>query len=399
MNIIVISQFDNNEVHNIATSRSRHQSLAFYLAKNGHNVRFITSNFSHQSKEFINKNLLNSFHGLKNLEINVIETVSYKRHIGLYRLLNLILTASRFKEKLVLEFNPDIIIMSYPTIELLTKVLKPARKTSTKVLIDVIDLWPKSFIIQKNTILKHMISTYSNFVNHALSKVSTDIDGVVGITKSYSDWFSNETNLSLISNYFHLGSKREVRDISKKNQQFSVVFLGTISRQFNFAPIFEAALMDSSINYYIIGDGDMYEDCVKRTSKLKNIIWTGWKSQENIRLYLQTSSVAILPYHDLPHFQKNITNKFSEYLTNGLPILTGVSGEMRELLEQHHCGVFYSDSEELINHVIEYKNNPELLRQQSSNAIELHREQFDIDQINEQFLQFIEEVHTRYHNG
>jgi glycosyltransferase involved in cell wall biosynthesis len=83
-------------------------------------------------------------------------------------------------------------------------------------------------------------------------------------------------------------------------------------------------------------------------------------------------------------------------LAYGLPILTSVSGEMKLMLEENQCGEYYSNSNELVNLLLDYKNNPNKLTQHSRNARKLHIEKFEITKINSKFEEFINSYYNFY---
>lgn len=378
------------------TRMFRYSSLFFFLKKESYKVVFFASNFNHYSKQF-KKNDVHE--GLTNTEdVIYLETNSYSNHVSFRRWLNQFHTAQDFKLKAQVTNIPDIILCSIPSIELAYEVAKFSIKNDIPLIIDVVDLWPDLF---KDSVSKWkylFLSPYVIFLRKRLNFIIKSCFSLTAITESYLSWAKkyNETSDNKISGVFYLGHKKV--NFQAKTSGFNIIFVGSITRQFDFDKLISVSKLMSGVDINIVGDGDLLNYYKDQTIDSSRLYWHGWKNPQDLEELLNNASVAIMPYKNLPHFQKNITNKFSEYLAHGLPILTGVSGEMRDFLEHHECGEFYSTSEELVQQVMEYKTNPKKLKQHSENALRLQREHFDIDKINKDFVDFIKEVHTRYHN-
>lgn len=389
---------DTEPIHGFEVTRRlfRYSSLYFFLKSKNLDIKIISSNYDHFKKKF--KSIQYNNTPANEDGIYFIKTSKYKKHVSIARLLNQYNTAKNFKRLTTLLDKPDIIVCSIPSIELALKVANYSKNNNIPIIIDIVDLWPDLFKDVMPRLMWWCIFPYVALLRYNLKQIFQITDAISGLTESYIKWAIENYSLNkdFYSKPIFLGFSNT--PISNVSNGFNLIFLGTISRQFDFNTLIASAQTLTDVEFNIVGDGDLFEHLKAKSIHLNNVIWHGWKEKDELHILLLNATIAIMPYKNLPHFQKNITNKFSEYLSYGLPILTGVSGEMRDLLEKHNCGEFYSNTEELIQKVLNYKNIPEKLKLHKEHAVKLQRAHFDINKINEEFFTFIEDVHTRYHN-
>jgi len=393
MNVWIIREAEVMTSSN--SKKFRYISLSLSLIESSHKVIFFTSSFDHFSKK--QKALSELKHYNQNIEFVLLKSISYLKHISLLRLINQFQLAMSFKSNSKLLAKPDIIICSVPSIQLAHNAVKFANKYNIPIILDIVDLWPDLFRHFLPTALRIIAFPYMFFLRNQLKRSIRNTTAITALTDSYLSWGLSyrEPSIELVKT-IPLANESVIKKNS--NNDFTVLFVGSITRQFNFTPLFDAASKLQSINFSIVGDGDLLKKLKNNYPNLPNLKWTGWLEAEQLEKELLNSSIAIMPYKDLPHFQKNITNKFSEYLAYGLPILSSVSGEMRELIERYECGHFFSNSEKLYELILEYRDNPVKLKQHRENSKRLQRERFDQKTVNKDFVDFIQLVHSRYHH-
>ena len=124
----------------------RAMNLSNKLAESGHSVVLWSSAFSHQRKEHRTKKY--KIHKVDdNLEIRLIPSCGYKKHIGLMRLIDHLQLAWNLKKLLKRERGvPDIAFIGYPPIETAAVMSKWLKKRKIPMMLDVKDLWPSMFV-------------------------------------------------------------------------------------------------------------------------------------------------------------------------------------------------------------------------------------------------------------
>ena len=104
---------------------------------------------------------------------------------------------------------------------------------------------------------------------------------------------------------------------------------------------------------------------------------------------MQSSDFALAPYIPIDNFKMHVPNKIIEYLSEYLPILYSVSGEMDILLK--NCGLRYDPScknkefffENLVSKILYDKY---LLRDMSINAEKLFKDEFKAETVYKKFI-------------
>jgi len=123
----------------------------------------------------------------------------------------------------------------------------------------------------------------------------------------------------------------------------------------------------------LAGDGDDFKQLM--ATKHRNVVFTGWIDAPKIQKLMDSSHVALAPYRSSTAFMRSIPIKIFEYMSFGVPIVTSLDGEVRNLVERAQIGKFYAESES--NQLVEvikflYSNRTDLLnmRRNSSKTFE-----------------------------
>ena len=76
-----------------------------------------------------------------------------------------------------------------------------------------------------------------------------------------------------------------------------------------------------------------------------NVILPGWVDGPALQMIMKRSFLGLTPYRNRSNFVENLPNKFLEYLSQGLPILSSLGGYSRQLLEEAGVGLFYQEKD------------------------------------------------------
>ena len=171
--------------------------LADKLIEKGHKVIIISSDFFHQRK--IHRfNRFKLIKVKKNLEIQLIPSIGYQKHVSLVRVIdhfilafNLFLFLKKNKK-----FRPDKIFLGYPPILTSLVITKWCLKKRISFILDVKDKWPEHFIEPfppfARSIAKFLLKPYFISTKYIFNKATK----ITSITDDYIDWikcFSNDT--------------------------------------------------------------------------------------------------------------------------------------------------------------------------------------------------------------
>lgn len=113
-----------------------------------------------------------------------------------------------------------------------------------------------------------------------------------------------------------------------------------------------AAKLDKEPNNYhflFIGDGAERENLLKLKDELgcKNVTMIGAIPKHEVNRYISILNVCLINLRKSELFTAVIPSKIFENAAMGIPILMGVSGEAREILEHYHAGICYDPEDEI----------------------------------------------------
>jgi glycosyltransferase involved in cell wall biosynthesis len=102
--------------------------------------------------------------------------------------------------------------------------------------------------------------------------------------------------------------------------------------------------------------------------------------------YFSLADCGIIPLKNSNIFKETIPSKIFDYMSAELPIILGVKGEAKEILEKSRAGIFYEPDNfrELAAKIILLKNNPFMLKEMSSKGRKFVEKNFNRNKIAEE---------------
>ncbi len=158
----------------------------------------------------------------------------------------------------------------------------------------------------------------------------------------------------------------------------------------------QITLNDKSIIYSVIGDGVKRESLENQllSKNLDNIIFTGGLPFNETLDRLLQSDIAVVPLLDIEHFKSALPSKFFDYMALGLPIILGVDGEARQILESHQTGIYYKPGspEDLVDKIKWLQVHPQQARAMGQAGRKLVFESFSRSVLAEKMEKIISEL-------
>ncbi|MCM8808339.1 MAG: glycosyltransferase family 4 protein, partial [Candidatus Omnitrophica bacterium] len=381
--------------------------LADKLVERGHNVLWWTSAFNHFKKDWVFKEdtLIDVKEGYK---IYALKGIGYKKNISLSRFIDHRIIAWKFKRFAPKMPKPDVIVASMPSHDLAYEAVKYAKSNRIPVIVDVRDEWPDLFFQHIPKTL-HPIGRLLLFKDFQMIRtVCIEAISLVSMQNSLLNWSLSKAgrNRSENDKIFYIGAPKVELDHIKPNSRllylseifkmknFIVIFIGTFSVYNNPILLVEVAkkLFRENIHFVLAGDGILFNQIQSASKTLPNISLTGWVNEEEIKYILSLSHVGIVP---CPlHRAEAFPNKTFTYLSAGLPIISSLQGELKEIIEKYQIGFYYppNDVDALANCIMKLYNNPELYKKMSENARRVFDVMFDADKIYTEYAEHIERV-------
>jgi len=394
----------------------RSNTLAETLADRGHKVVRWRSAFSHQSKSFLADG--NVEHPHDNYIQRYIDCPPYKRHVGLSRVKNHISLGRNFMKVARTLETPRLIHVGNVPTEMAYSAVRYGNDVGCPVVVDIRDLWPDIYVDilpEWTDNLRAPILKLLKFGSIRLKWTMRNASAITALTQPFMDWAlelagraQNEDDAIFAMCYPRrdidppkvvVADLRARLGLSPDNQV--ATYLGNISRQTNFELIIEAAarLGDTFPQFKVViaGSGPMEDKIRDLASRTSNVIVPGWLQGQEIAALLHISKIGLIAFHPVPNYQKNIPNKYSEYLAGGLAISCGLSGEMARLTRENDCGFTYPpcDVDALCGELSRVLSDPELLDGMRARARALHASKFDNAHVYPAFADHLERITNR----
>lgn len=386
--------------------------LAQMLAGRGHNVTWWTSSFDHTHKrQRVEKNTTLSLDEF--MQIKLMYAPGYARNVSIQRIWNHRRLARGFRSLASKEAKPDVIIASYPTIELSKQAVAYGMRHQVPVIVDVRDLWPDLFL----DLLPDYIRSVGKIACWPMVRnaryVFAHATAVTGLTDQYVEWALDyaKRQRGKFDRVFPMAypeanftrealdaAKREWRSLGVDEKNWNICFFGTFGRQFDIYTVIEAARLlkdqNPEVRFVLCGDGDYAQKFKDAARGIDSVLFPDWVNQVQIRVLMEISRAGLAPYVNTANFINNLPNKPIEYLSGGLPILTCLRGVLKDLIEQQQCGKYYLEgsAQSLADAVVDLANNEGERAKMAENALGLYREKYSAEVVYGSMCEFLERM-------
>lgn len=336
----------------------RTYKLAEYFSQMGHDVYIVSSSFVHNrninlitSKE---KCTIKTYDGVKFIHI---KSGSYQSN-GIKRIWSIFQFSMRLLKLRSKLPHPNIIIHT-SNIPFDYLVYRCARKLNAKYLIEVVDLWPESFVAfglihRKNPLLKAMYKV-EKFLYTKADSVIFSMEGGKDYIKE-KKWDTEHGGTIDLSNVYYLNNGVDIHDFEQNKQHYKleekvfedttlkrVVYLGSIRRANNLKWLIDAASYfkeDKSVIFLIYGDGDERDFLETYAKDMNNVVFKDkWIEPQYVPYVLCNSYINIINY--MPNAIERYggsQNKLFQALASGRPICSNV-GMGYSIINKYNVGI------------------------------------------------------------
>lgn len=270
------------------------------------------------------------------------------------------------------------------------------------------DLWPES-IASLGVMKKNKIYSLLESIELALYRSSTIVipntDSFKvnlverGIDSQKIHVIKNGANLELFSDVNKPLRLREELDIVDK---FIVGYIGTHGMAHSLDFVVRSIANNRSVldhcHFIFIGDG-AEKDNVKRLSEeagIPNITFLDSIPKNEIPEYMLNIDVSLVPLKKSDTFKTVIPSKIFEACAMGIPILLGVEGESKKLIQEFDAGLCFEpeNEKEFIDSVVKISSDKSLLSSLSGSAKKLAKS-FDRKILAKEMLEKLKEIDNR----
>ncbi|MEZ4753471.1 MAG: glycosyltransferase [Bdellovibrionota bacterium] len=357
--------------------------VAQKLADEGINVRWFASRFSHSQKKDLS--IKESEIAIQeNYNIHLLDGMTYSSNFSIKRILHQNRIAANFHKIATTLPKPDLILASYPSPELCNAAANYALNANVPLYIDIRDPWPDSFKGYYPKYVNWALSPLVSYYRRLLTQCCKQASGILAVNEDFLKFGLNyaDRTKSKSDSVFYLGyegsSESRTFTIPQKfsdRDPLTCVFVGIFGQTYDLDNVIEAAkILDARKNYSIkfkfIGDGDFRAKWESKAENLSNIDFLGWLDASEIKKHMRTSHIGLIPIRG-GMVESWLGNKFFEYMSESLALVSTVTGEAKSIIEKHNLGFSFNGKEfanELVNTLDLYLEKTSLLNQHMKNS-------------------------------
>lgn len=351
------------------STHQRTTFLAKHLKELGYETYIICSSYIHNRYlDLITDNSKFKLSTIDGVNYVFIKGINYKNN-ELKRILSFIdFSIKVYKLRKILKKPTTIIHTSNLPFDMLVGLT--ARRLKCKYIIEVLDLWPESFVafglIKKNNPLLHFMYRLEYISYCFANNLVFSMEGGIKYIKE-KKWDINNNGKIDIHKILNInnGVDLESFDYNKINYKindpdltdnttFKIVYMGSIRLVNDIQKLIDAAIIlkdHAKIKFIIYGDGEDREKIKKITNdnNLNNIILKDkWIDPKYVPFILTSCSLQILNYKPSHIFNYGGSqNKLFQSLASGKPICCNV-GMNYSLITKYNLGVdrLFNDAKE-----------------------------------------------------
>jgi glycosyltransferase involved in cell wall biosynthesis len=399
--------------------RLRWGLLAHSLAERGHVVTLWTPGFDHVRKRQ-RVHLPTAVAYDEGITAQLLPAPGYRSNISLRRVRHNRVFADGFSSAVAAAGEvPDIIVASVPTLELADAAVRSGRDAGVPVVVDVMDRWPDVYLtaLPRSTwgfARRLLASEYRR-----AARIFRDADAVAAVSRTYLRWACELGGRSQTGEVFPLSYEApapaalaEARRLAQGlREQWGVrpgervaVFIGSFGRSSQVLLVADAARRlaaegRSDVRILIAGGGAQEDRLRAATADLANVSLTGWLDHTASLALLDIADIGLAPYD--ARAQQSLPYKPFEYMAHGLPVVTSLDGELREVLESQGIGYYFpaGNATALAQRLRDCVDRPAELERMGERAREVFERDYAAERVYPAFAAFIEGVAARRARG
>lgn len=321
--VCIINCFDTYE--------HRVDLLHEYFKSNGADVRVITSNYRHFEK-CIRTDVKDDF--------EFIEAIPYHKNLSVKRLKShRVLSKTIFR--MLENENYDLLWVLVPPNSFVKDAAKYKKEhTNTKLIFDLIDLWPETMPISKFKSLPPF-----TFWKQLRDKNLDAADKIITECNLYHEKLPKKINRNKVHTIY---LAREIKEynphLNLPNDRIALCYLGSINNIIDIpaiADLVQEIKMYKPVELHVVGDGEKRDELITVCREMgATVIYHGkmYDAKEKQRIFDSC--------HYGLNFMKNsvfvgLTMKSMDYFEAGLPIINNIHGDTWNIVESNNLGINY----------------------------------------------------------
>ena len=306
---------------------NRFLSMAEMLAKSGYAVTLVTSVFMHHEKKFRTKTVFD-----EKFEIKLLMERGYSTNLSLKRVLSIYDFTRSFNKWFDKNNKFDLVISAYPLISTNISIVRKKRKYDFKFLLDIQDVWPES-IASALPLFRYFPRKLMPFTRQA-NTVYRSADAIVAVSSTYLER-ALEVAESVPSGVIYIGSNFDAIDQAVprvfSSEKIRMFYIGSLGPSYDIETAIRACNRlrkeGANVELHILGVGKELEH-FKRIAE-EAVVFHGQVSYREMFEIIKSCDIALNALSS--NATQSVTNKLSDYLSLGCPIMN--SSKNKEVVQ------------------------------------------------------------------
>ena len=302
--------------------------------------------------------------------------------------------------------KPDVVLISSPPLFCAFTTGLVCFLRRIPFILEVRDLWPTSLIelgAIKNSLIKSVMFLMERFLYNKAYRIITLTRGIknyllnIEIPEAKIAFIHCGVNLTKMYPDYNAGIR--VRSQYGWESKKVVMYFGALGEANNIDVIIRAASdlkYNKDIIFVLIGDGIRREKIIQEVAnlKLENVVVLPALPKSEGRKFLSAADVCIVTLKDLKIFEGAIPTKLIDYMACKRPVLCGVKGEAKEIVDDAKCGYVFNpnDEKQLVYCLLKILSNNEKSTEMGINGYNYVVKNFTIEKMQDAFERVIKSV-------
>lgn len=180
--------------------------------------------------------------------------------------------------------------------------------------------------------------------------------------------------------------------------KFVAVYVGAHGVANQLSQLLDTAeiLRNTNLLLILIGDGMQKKELMKDAQKrnLANIRFIEPLSKKEVFKYILAAEIGISVLKKVDTFKTVYSNKTFDYFSCKKPVLLGIDGVSRKLIEDADAGLFVEpeNSQQIADGILHYMKQPDKIAAQGVNGYQYAKEHFDRNKLALEYLKAINNI-------
>jgi len=363
MKILYLSQYFPPEM---GAPAGRAAELSRLWAEDGHEVTVLTGFPNHPTgivppqyrRKFRRLVMHDTYHG-----VNVVRTwlLPFPNRKPYERMLNYSSFCVSSAATGIFLHRPDLLIATSPQLLVGLSGWWLARCNGVPFVFEVRDLWPESLTAVG-------MGSHDSLLHRSLAQIAgflyRSCDRLVVVTPAFKEyliehWRVPEDKISVVENgvetnlFSRITPNRAVRRELGAGERFVVSYIGTMGAAHGLETLLEAAALlrerEPKVLFVLVGEGAEKAriTSLARSRGLTNVRFVGQQPREKIPAYITASDACLVLLKRSELFKTVLPTKMLEFMSCARPVILGVDGHARKVMEEANAGIFMTPEDPL----------------------------------------------------